>query len=281
MPLPLLEYSPTSQNTRVSSQFDVPGDEQPRVFSTDTLFSPSEIETLIEAAYLQIFHEQRMLDYDRQTSLESMLKTGQITVKDFIRGLATSDPFRRINFDFNNNYRFSELCVQRILGRQVYSNRETIAWSIVLATQGLNGFIDALLESDEYSDNFGEYTVPYQRRRILQQRAAGEVTFAHTPYRNLKGGSARSSRPQPQVASRPQPQRSTARTTTRIQRPSAGAARPVASRPDLSAKPTPRSVAPKASSSSSDGPIKVTSLIAPALIITALIALVGAVAFLG
>ena len=286
MPLPLLEYSPTSQNTRVSSSFDVPGDEQPRVFSTDTSFSPSEIESLIEAAYLQIFHEQRMLDYDRQTSLESMLKTGQITVKDFIRGLATSDPFRRINFDSNNNYRFSELCVQRILGRQVYSNRETIAWSIVLANKGLNGFIDALLESDEYSENFGEYTVPYQRRRILQQRVAGEVTFAHTPYRNLKGGSARSSRPQPQVASRPQPQRSTPRaTTTRIQRPSAGAARPVAAkpvaRPDLSAKPAPRSVAAQTPSSSSEGPIKVTSLLAPLVIITALIALVGAVAFLG
>ncbi|PZD70774.1 Phycobilisome rod-core linker polypeptide CpcG [Acaryochloris thomasi RCC1774] len=215
MPLPLLEYSPTSQNTRVSSRFDVPGDEQPRVFSTDDLFEPSDIETLIEAAYLQLFHEQQMLDFNRQTTLESQLKTGQITVKDFIRGLATSDSFRRLNFDVNNNYRFSELCVQRILGRQVYSDRETIAWSIVLANKGLNGFINALLESDEYLDNFGEYTVPYQRRRVLQQRAEGEVTFAHMPrygtdYRNQQASAERSNRSQRSAA------KSKKKTTTRI-----------------------------------------------------------------
>jgi phycobilisome rod-core linker protein len=274
MPLPLLEYAPTSQNTRVPSGFDIPGDEQPRVFTTENLLSPGDIENLIEAAYLQIFHEQQMLAFNRQTTLESQLKTGQITVKDFIRGLATSDSFRRLNFDVNNNYRFAELCVQRILGRQVYSDRETIAWSIVLATKGLNGFINALLESDEYLDTFGEYTVPYQRRRVLPQSAEGEVTFAHVgrygaDYRNQSNRS-RSSRP-----SRPAAKTRVQRSSGTFVRPAVAApaaARPAAARP-AAARPNNRT-----SSLSSSGEIKFTELLAPVLIISALIVLVAAVA---
>lgn len=179
MPLPLLEYTPTSCNTRVPS-FERPGDEQPRRYSTERSLSADEKGDLIEAAYLQIFHEQQMLSFCRQTFLESQFMLGQITVRDLIRGLVTSDAFRRLNYEVNNNYRFVELCVQRLLGRQVYSEREKLSWSIVLATSGLQGFIAELMDSDEYMQHFGEHTVPYQRRRVLPQQARGEWTFAHT-----------------------------------------------------------------------------------------------------
>jgi phycobilisome rod-core linker protein len=56
-----------------------------------------------------------------------------------------------------------------------------LAWSIVLATKGLNGFIDDLLDSEEYLTNFGYDLVPYQRRRILPQRCQGELPFARMP----------------------------------------------------------------------------------------------------
>lgn len=176
MPIPLLEYTPSSQNQRVSG-FEVPGDEQPRVFSTDNMLSGSELEDLISAAYRQIFHEQQMTASSRQIFLESQLKSGQVTVKEFIGGLATSDSFRRLNFDVNNNYRFVELCVQRILGRKTYNDREKLSWSIVLATQGLQSFIYSLLNSEEYISNFGDNTVPYQRRRVLPHRVEGELPF--------------------------------------------------------------------------------------------------------
>ena len=105
-------------------------------------------------------------------------ETSKITVKSFIRGLLLSDSFRRLNYDCNNNYRFVELCIQRVLGRYVYDEREKLAWSIVLATKGLQGFVDELLNTEEYLDNFGEHTVPYQRRRILPQRVEGDLPFA-------------------------------------------------------------------------------------------------------
>ncbi len=177
MTLPLLTYSPTSQNQRVTG-FEVHGDEQPRINNTDNLLSDGEMDTLIHAAYRQICNEQQMLSRHRQLYLESQLRSGQIKVKDFIRGLATSDSFRRLTYETNNNYRFAQICIQRILGRDVYSEREKIAWSIVLATKGLEGFIDDLLNSEEYLSNFGDNTVPYQRRRILPQRSQGELPFA-------------------------------------------------------------------------------------------------------
>lgn len=176
MALPLLAFAPSTQNQRVTG-YEVPGEEQPRIYSTETLPSASEMEEVITAAYRQIFHEQQMVANHRVPFLESQLRSGQISVKDFVRGLLLSDSFRRLNYDANNNYRFAELCVQRILGRPIYGDREKLAWSIVIATKGLYGFIDDLLNSDEYLEYFGDTIVPYQRRRVLPQRYHGELPF--------------------------------------------------------------------------------------------------------
>ena len=177
MVLPLLTYPLSSQNQRVNG-FEIPGDEQPRVYSLDNLLNSTEMDEIIWAAYRQVFNEQQIIAHHCQSALESQLRAGQITMRDFIRGLVLSDSFRRLNYESNNNYRFVEMCIQRLLGRRVYNNRETLAWSIVLATRGLKGFVDTLLNTEEYLSQFGETTVPYQRRRILPQQAQGEIPFA-------------------------------------------------------------------------------------------------------
>jgi phycobilisome rod-core linker protein len=133
------------------------------------------MDDLIGAAYRQIFFYA--FAADRETALESQLRNGQITVRDFIRGLLLSDTFKRSFYNLNSNYRFVEQCVQRVLGRDPYNEREKIAWSIVVATKGINGFVDDLLNSDEYLENFGYNTVPYQRRRVLPSRTEGERPF--------------------------------------------------------------------------------------------------------
>ena len=177
MPIPLLEYSPSSQNQRVEG-FEMPGDEQPRQYTLDNLPDKAEVNEIVWAAYRQIFNEQQIITANRQIALESQLRNGQITVQDFIRSLLLSDSFRRLNYETNNNYRFVELCIQRVLGRPVYNNTEKLSWSIVLATKGLQGFVDDLLTTEEYLTFFGDNTVPYQRRRILPQRTQGELPFA-------------------------------------------------------------------------------------------------------
>jgi phycobilisome rod-core linker protein len=173
MTIPLLEYKPSSQNSRVSG-YEVGSDEQSRVFSTDNLLSSSQIDTLIGVAYRQIFFHA--FAADREKFLESQLRNGQITVRDFIRGLCLSNTFTNSFYNLNSNYRFVEHCVQKILGRDVYSDAEKIAWSIVIGTKGRAGFINDLLNSDEYLENFGDNIVPFQRRRVLPS-GASELPF--------------------------------------------------------------------------------------------------------
>ena len=174
MAIPLLEYSPASQNQRVAS-YEVPGDEQPRIYSTENLLSPSDLDLLIEAAYRQFFFHA--FAADRERFLESQLRSGQITVRDFVRGLLLSNTYKRSFYDLNSNYRFVEQTVQRVLGRDVYNEREKIAWSIVVATKGVVGFVDQLLNSEEYLGAFGYDILPYQRRRVLPGRSEGELPF--------------------------------------------------------------------------------------------------------
>ncbi len=173
MAIPLLEYAPSSQNSRVKG-FVVAGDTQARIFSTDNLLSPTDMDDTIEAAYRQIFFHA--FAADREKFLESQLRNGQITVRDFIRGLCLSNTFTNSFYNLNNNYRFVTHCVQKVLGRDVYSEAEKIAWSIVVATKGRAGFINDLLNSDEYLENFGDSIVPYHRRRVLPS-GASEVPF--------------------------------------------------------------------------------------------------------
>ncbi|WP_319420041.1 phycobilisome rod-core linker polypeptide [Pleurocapsa sp. FMAR1] len=174
MSIPLLGYKPSSQNARVDG-YDIGGDDQPKIFSAENTFSLSEMNNLIQAAYRQIFfHAFRS---DREIFLESQLRNRQITVRDFIRGLLLSETFYNSFYEKNSNYRFVEQCIQRVLGRDVYNEREKIAWSIKIATKGLAGFIDELLDTDEYMENFGYDVVPYRRRRVLAGREQGERPF--------------------------------------------------------------------------------------------------------
>jgi phycobilisome rod-core linker protein len=166
--IPLLSYAPSSQNQRVAG-FDAYGDEQARIFSTDNLLSTTDMDALIEAAYRQVFFHA--FAADREKFLESQLRSGQITVRDFIRGLCLSRTFTASFYDMNSNYRFVEHCINKVLGREPYSQQEKIAWSIVIATKGRAGFINDLLDTDEYLNAFGDAIVPYQRRRTLASGA--------------------------------------------------------------------------------------------------------------
>jgi phycobilisome rod-core linker protein len=171
--IPLLAYAPSCPNQRV----DPLGarDDEAIIYSADNQFSASDMGNLINAAYRQVFFHA--FKWDREIALESQLRNRQITVRDFIRGLLLSNTFLDSFYSKNSNYRFVEHCIQKVLGRKVYSNAEKIAWSAVVMTKGVKGFVDELLNSDEYIENFGDNTVPYHRRRILPSRAIGETPF--------------------------------------------------------------------------------------------------------
>jgi phycobilisome rod-core linker protein len=125
----------------------------------------NDVLELIWAAYRQVLSEHEILQSNRQINFESQLKNRAITVRDFVRGIAKSEAFYRLVVEPNSNYRVVELCLKRLLGRSPYNKDEEIAWSIKIATLGWGGFVDALVDSQEYQESFGDNTVPYQRRR--------------------------------------------------------------------------------------------------------------------
>ncbi len=165
MAIPLLKNVPTTQNHRVPG-YEVPDEDTPLVYRLTDVSSESEVNDLIWAAYRQIFGEHLILDSNRQPALESQLRNRSISVREFIRGLGKSDVYRELVSETNSNYRLVDVTFKRFLGRASYGQDERISWSIVIATQGLHGFIDAVVDSDEYRQNFGENILPYQRRRF-------------------------------------------------------------------------------------------------------------------
>ncbi|GAB4136694.1 MAG: phycobilisome rod-core linker polypeptide [Cyanobacteria bacterium J069] len=167
MALPLLEYKPTTQNQRVRS-FGVAdqNEDTPYIYRLEDAADDPDMQQIIWAAYRQVFSEHQILKFNRQASLESQLKNRVITVRDFVRGLALSERFYSQVVSVNDNYRLVDITLRRLLGRKAYNQDETIAWSIVIATKGFDGFVNTLLDSDEYTQAFGDYTVPYQRKRM-------------------------------------------------------------------------------------------------------------------
>ncbi|HEY9620870.1 MAG TPA: phycobilisome rod-core linker polypeptide [Crinalium sp.] len=180
MTIPLLQYQPSSQNQRVAG-YEVPNEDTPYIYRLENSVDSSDIEALIWAAYRQVFSEHVILQSSRQINLESQLKNRSITVRDFVRGLAKSPVYRSLVVETNSNYRVVELTLKRLLGRAPYNKDEEIAWSIKIATLGFDNFVDALLDSEEYSTNFGDNTVPYQRRRY-KDRPFNLVTPRYSDY---------------------------------------------------------------------------------------------------
>jgi Phycobilisome Linker polypeptide. len=162
--LPLLAYNPSSQNQRVAG-YEVANDETPMIYRRENLSDYSDLQELMWACYRQAFSEHAILASSRQTFLESQFKNNQISVKEFMRGLGKSETYYRLVVEPNSNYRVVEITLKRFLGRAPYNEAEKIAWSIVIAQKGIGGLIDDLLDSEEYLSNFGDDTVPYQRRR--------------------------------------------------------------------------------------------------------------------
>ena len=176
MAVPLQAYPLTTQNARVSN---LAGDNS--TVRTELTGSSAggadayraDVDDLIEKAYQQIFfHAMRS---DREPFLESQLRSGNITARDFIRGLLLSERFQQGYCQCSSNYRMVDQVVGRVLGRPVHGDAERLAWSIVIGEKGFTTFVDTLLSSDEYMGSFGYDLVPQQRSRVLPGRSLGEI----------------------------------------------------------------------------------------------------------
>jgi phycobilisome core-membrane linker protein len=138
--------------------------EQTKVFKLTNL-SPVEAQNVIQAAYRQIF--ERDIDAyiikNEFSVLESKLRNGEITVKEFIEGLGCSKLYVKEFYTPYPNTKVIELGTKHFLGRAPLNQQEIRKYNQILAAQGLRGFITAMVNSMEYLQAFNEDTVPFCR----------------------------------------------------------------------------------------------------------------------
>nr|YP_010904283.1 phycobilisome linker polypeptide [Catenella fusiformis]WCH57534.1 phycobilisome linker polypeptide [Catenella fusiformis] len=133
-------------------------------FVMKTGLSTEEKKSVIRACYRQVFERDIAKAYSLNFSdLESQVKNGQLSVKEFVRTLGKSSIYRQQFFEPFVNSRSLELAFRHFLGRGLSSLEEFQKYFAILSVRGLNGLVDSLINSTEYADYFAEETVPYLR----------------------------------------------------------------------------------------------------------------------
>ncbi len=125
--------------------------------------SVSQQDLVIEAAYKQVFGNAHLMESERFPQIESQLRSGQITVMEFVRQLAKSERYQALFLDNCTNLRAIELNFKHLLGRAPENHAEISQHIKILAEKGFEAEIDSYLDSDEYIQSFGTNIVPYYR----------------------------------------------------------------------------------------------------------------------
>ena len=83
----------------------------------------AEIESAIDAAYRHVYGNGHVMDHERSVSLEAELRDGRLTIREFIRGLAKSDFYRKNFYSCCSPQRTIELDFKHLLGRPPHDPR--------------------------------------------------------------------------------------------------------------------------------------------------------------
>lgn len=163
-------------------------------------FTESDVQAVILAAYRQVMGNEHLMQRERLESAESLLRRGEITVRDFVRAIALSELYRKKFFYGNSQTRFIELNYKHLLGRAPFDGSE-IAFHVDLYTdEGYEAEINSYIDSQEYTDSFGENVVPYYREFVTTGR--GQRTTGFNRMFQLYRGYANSDRAQNQKQAR-------------------------------------------------------------------------------
>ena len=141
---------------------DALADEAIAEFTKDSI-SQGNADLVIAAAYKQVFGNAHLMESERSREAESQMRSGEISVLEFVRKLAKSDHYRKLFWEKFPNVTAIELNFKHLLGRAPESYSEISQHIQIIADGGFEAEIDAYLDSDEYFQNFGDMLVPYAR----------------------------------------------------------------------------------------------------------------------
>lgn len=137
------------------------------------------LNVAILAAYKQIYGNLKPMENEKSIDLERRLRNGDITIRDFIRGIAKSSFYKSNYYENISQPIFIGLSCKHILGRPNRDQREISSFTEVLFNKGFDFYIDSLVDSNEYQESFGPHIVPFQRF-WNSQSGAQTNDFLHT-----------------------------------------------------------------------------------------------------
>lgn len=152
--------------------------------------STEEIDTLINAVYRQVLGNAYVMESERLAVPESQFKSGEFSIREFVRAVAKSALYQDRFFTNVPRYRYIELTYRHLLGRAPNSYDDMKMHSAVLDTEGFEADIDSFLDGDEYNRVFGENFVPYLRG-WKTEALTHMVGFTHT-FQLVRGASTSS-----------------------------------------------------------------------------------------
>lgn len=152
-----------------------------------------DIEAVIRATYKQVLGNDYLMKSERLISAESLLRDGNISVREFVRCVAKSELYKSKFFYNNFQTRFIELNYKHLLGRAPYDESEVVYHLDLYHEQGYEAEIDSYIDSVEYQTSFGDNVVPYYRGFATQ---TGQKTVGFNRMFQLYRGYANSDRAQ-------------------------------------------------------------------------------------
>ena len=145
-------------------------------------YTESSTQAVVAAVYRQILGT---LGYEgeRLSSDEVKLENGDITLREFVRAVACSNRFRKRYWDGLYVVKAIEVIHRHLLGRPTYGRWEIDAYFDVASREGFYGIVNAMLDSREYSQVFGEDTVPYERYITPADRVTRQIPCLRPDYK--------------------------------------------------------------------------------------------------
>jgi phycobilisome core-membrane linker protein len=148
---------------------------QPSVRNTE-----ASTQAVINAVYVQILGTAGYAG-ERNKVEEIKLENGDITLREFVRQVARSKAFRCRYWSGLYITKAIEVMHRRIIGRPTFGRWEIDAYFDTAARSGFYGLVDAMVNSREYLESFGEDTVPYERFITPADRLARKVPGLNRP----------------------------------------------------------------------------------------------------
>jgi len=138
-------------------------------------------QAVIRGVYVQILGTAGYAG-ERNTVEEIKLENGDISLREFVRQVARSNAFRRRYWSGLYICKAIEVMHRRILGRPTFGRWEIDSYFDTAARSGFYGVVDAMINSREYNETFGEDTVPYERFITANDRNARQVPALRRPF---------------------------------------------------------------------------------------------------